>query len=404
LHAINWLRFSAYGMHGADQIAIVTVPLIAALVFNAAPEFIGMLVACQALAHLLGSIPFGLIVDRIDANRVAVAATVISAVGNAGVALSIYAASLVWFAIMVTLSGFGIVLFVLASLSIVPTIVETRRLAGANARIEMPRALSAFAVPLAIGVWFGEGFAQFVFIFAVLFSIAAMATTLRLPQCPTPTRPKKNVLKMIADGSAFVFQHPLLRPITVCSLCWNLAFSALLVVMVPLIIDYYHAEPSVFGVALSAFGGAMIVGSWLSGQIFESVRPNVILLFGPGSSLLAMLALYLIPAKGPVEAIYAVFFLLGFGPSMWMIAQNSVRQLVTPAPMLGCVNAVIQTAIYGVRPLGALAGGLVAGALSPRAGVLFVLLAFGLSFAAALFSQLRAVRSYVALRNELDLA
>ena len=53
-------------------------------------------------------------------------------------------------------------------------------------------------------------------------------------------------------------------------------------------------------------------------------------------------------------------FLVGFGPMLWLICQITVRQLVTPAPLMGRVNATVQTAIYGVRPLGALAGGIVA--------------------------------------------
>ncbi len=127
--------------------------------------------------------------------------------------------------------------------------------------------------------------------------------------------------------------------------------------------------------------------------------PSVILILGPGSSFAASLLFLVIPADGPVVAIYAVFFGLGFGPSMWLVAQNSIRQLVTPPHMLGCVNAVIQTAIYGMRPIGALAGGFIAGALSPDVAVGFVVAAFGLSMASALFSPLRSVRSFALLRH-----
>jgi hypothetical protein len=34
---------------------------------------------------------------------------------------------------------------------------------------------------------------------------------------------------------------------------------------------------------------------------------------------------------------------------LWLICQITVRQLVTPAPLMGRVNATVQTAIYGVR-------------------------------------------------------
>ena len=65
--------------------------------------------------------------------------------------------------------------------------------------------------------------------------------------------------------------------------------------------------------------------------------------------------------------------------------------------MLGRVNAVIQTAIYGVRPLGALIGGLVAGQVGAQAGLALVVGAFAISFAVSLLSDLRAVASYKSL-------
>ncbi|MEP0248398.1 MAG: hypothetical protein ABJV68_22035 [Paracoccaceae bacterium] len=87
--------------------------------------------------------------------------------------------------------------------------------------------------------------------------------------------------------------------------------------------------------------------------------------------------------------------------------QNSVRQTVSPGHMLGRVNhmlgrvnAVIQTAIYGVRPLSALIAGAFVGATSPQAGLMLVFAAFVLSFLAAAFSGLRHVKSYESLRTE----
>lgn len=394
MQTINRLTFCAFGMHAADQIAIVTVPLVAALVFKASPETIGFLVACQAMAHLLGSIPFGLIVDRVAAHRVAMAATFIALTGFSGIALSVQTESLVGFAAAVTFSGFGIVLFVLVSLSILPVITGRERLANANARLELPRALTTFAVPLAVGLGFDAGVAEIIFVIAALAAATAFSGALGLPRFASPERPSDNVLKQIVEGGHFVVRQDLLRPIALCAVFWNFGFAALLVIMVPWLLDAVRIDPGAFGIGLSAFGAATIVGSALSARFADRVSPNRVLLFGPGSSAIAVFALFLIPAESPVWMIGLCWFFIGFGPSMWLIAQNSIRQLVTPGAMLGRVNAVIQTAIYGVRPLGALAGGLIAGAASPTFALGFTVLIFGLSFAAALFSRLRAVRTY----------
>src|SRR5690606_28539857 len=146
-----------------------------------------------------------------------------------------------------------------------------------------------------------------------------------------------------------------------------------------------------------------IIGSWISRTYGARIQPGIILLFGPGISVLAPIILYLVPAGGPLFLIYSAFFMIGLGPSMWLIAQNSVRQSVSPSHLLGRVNSVIQTAIYGVRPLSALIAGAFVGASSPQAGLILVFAVFTLSFAAAAFGGLRQVKSYDSLRREREL-
>lgn len=404
MQVIRRLALSAFGMHTADQIAVTAVPLLAAVAFDASAQVIGILVACQTLAHLIGSIPAGLIVDRTAPRFGAIAAAAISALGFAGVAASIHFGSLAGFAACVTVAGFGVVLFVLVALSTIPLVAAAGSITAANSNVEIARAIPTLAVPFVVGQLAQHGVTVGVFALAAAAATAALLLNSRLPHFEPARRQETNVFLSILEGGRFVARQPLLRPIAICAIFWNFAFSALLVILVPLLLDHYKAPPGAFGVALSAFGSAMIAGTWTIGRISGSIAPGIVLVFGPGSSFLAVLALALLPAGGPVWAIYLVTFFLGFGPSMWLIAQNSIRQLVTPRPMLGRVNAVIQTAIYGVRPLGALAGGFVAGTLSPHAGVLFVATAFGLSAAAALFSPLRTVGSFADLSEDGDLA
>nr|WP_299154296.1 MFS transporter [uncultured Tateyamaria sp.] len=181
---------------------------------------------------------------------------------------------------------------------------------------------------------------------------------------------------------------------------WNFAFAALIVVLVPVIRDIYAMDPGAFGISLSAFGLGSILGTWTMKRFSDHIRPNVILLFGPGSSVIAVLGMAMILTGSAPVFLYACTFVLGFGHSMWLVTQDSVRQLVTPSERLGRVNAVIQTAIYGIRPVGALAGGLLAGSLGPQAGIFFVVLGYTASFFAALFRGLRGVRSYRELSYE----
>lgn len=398
MSVVNRLTGAAYGTHFADQIALVSVPLVAALAFNASPEIIGILVACQSMAHLIGSIPFGILADQRQLRTLAVSSALLSLAGFSGAALTIILGAIVWFAVAITLAGFGAVLFGLTALSILPRAVGPEALAKANAAIEIPRALCSFAVPLTVGLIVSDVPAWAVFAAACLGSVLALWFSSNLPRFDVAPKQDVSVLPRILEGGRYVIRHRLLLPISLCSVFWNLAFAALMVVLVPVIQGIYRYDPGTFGIALAAFGLAAVFGSWLAGRFANLVAPSVILLFGPGSSIIASGGLLVIGPDTPEVWLYASFFLLGFGPSMWLVAQNSVRQLVTPPAMLGRVNAVIQTAIYGVRPLGALIGGLVAGSLGTEAGLVLVVSAYVVSFAVSLFSDLRSVKSYGSLR------
>jgi hypothetical protein len=63
----------------------------------------------------------------------------------------------------------------------------------------------------------------------------------------------------------------------------------------------------------------------------------------------------------PAPALAALaFVILGAGPILWVISTTTLRQVVTPAHLLGRVSA-INIMSYGARPLGAGLGALLGG-------------------------------------------
>ena len=134
------------------------------------------------------------------------------------------------------------------------------------------------------------------------------------------------------------------------------------------------------GLAQSAYGAGLILGAARrAGRRRATCRRALILIFGAagvggGGAVL--------PRRPPADGFaFAAMghFLVGFGPMLWLICQMTVRQLVTPRRLMGRVNATLQTAIYGVRPLGALAGGFVAAHAGVHAALLMIAAAFALS-------------------------
>ena len=396
MNALQRLVIASGGMHAADQIALVAVPIVAALVFDASPHTLGVLVACQSLAHLLGSLPFGVWVDRAPLLPLTRFAVALTAMGSMAAAVSAATLQLIPFALAVTFMGFGMVLFMLTTLSILPRLVEKPALASSNAQLDLARTLATFLVPLALGFALTGGTASLVFAVASLCAVGAWLVLRTLPPYRSTQTDHASITERLLAGAVVVAREPLLRAIALCATSWNFAFAALMVVAVPLLATEYGVSASRFGTVMAAFGLGSIAGAWTMRRFAQRVRPGTVLLFGPASSLLAATLMLGGAPLGFGSAVMGFFF-LGFGPSMWLSAQNAVRQAVSPPDRLGRVNAVIQTAIYGVRPIGALVCGWIVGVWGVLPGMWLVVAGFALSLVAAVLGGLRAVDDYSSL-------
>jgi predicted MFS family arabinose efflux permease len=140
--------------------------------------------------------------------------------------------------------------------------------------------------------------------------------------------------------------------------------------------------------AQGGYGLGLLMGAACAGRALGRLEPRLILIAGPALSTLSPVLLLLATNAGGLPVAFMAFFLVGFGPMLWLICQTSIRQLVTPPDLIGRVAATIQVAIYGVRPLGAFAGGFIAWAFGLDAAILLVLAGFVLSLAVPLTSAL----------------
>jgi predicted MFS family arabinose efflux permease len=192
--------------------------------------------------------------------------------------------------------------------------------------------------------------------------------------------PRRQPLRDIGEGARFVFTHPLLRPIFATQLVFNVAFFVLLAVFVPYALRHLGMSATGVGFTLAAFGSGMIVGALMSSHIVETTRFGTVLGLGPVTGFAGSLVLLLTIWLPWPSLAGAGWFLLGIGPIQWTISTTTLRQLVTPAGLLGRVSA-INIMSYGARPLGAAIGAGV-GALGGAEASLLV--AAGLFLAQAL--------------------
>jgi predicted MFS family arabinose efflux permease len=383
--------------HFADQLATAALPLTAVIVLGAGPGAVGTLVALQGLAWLLASLPAGVLVDRVPKGLLIALSQAVAGLAFAAATVAVTAGSGTALAAACFIGASGAVILVLTALALVPALVPPMALAAANARLELVRAVATLAAPVAVGLMADAVTPALGFALAALASAAAalVAFGLRAPPSPSPSPvpARAPLADAIREGARFALRHELLRGIALCAVFWNFAFFALLAVAVPFCLTRVGLNAKGTGLAQGGYGLGLILGAAAAAAIVRRFEPRVILVAGPALSMAAPVLLFLAARGGGLPAAAAAFFFVGFGPMLWLICQTSIRQLVTPPDLIGRVAATIQVAIYGVRPLGAFAGGWVGALFGLDAALVLVLAAFGLSLAVPLVSALGRLRA-----------
>jgi len=385
---------AAAGTHAADQLALATLPLTATLVLGAGPDVLGLLVAAQSAAWLLVSLPAGAWIDRLPRRRMLIVALTLGLLASMTAVIAA-ATGLVFVLGLAAIAGAsGTVVYVLASVSLLPSLVPAADLPRSNARLELARAVVSLAAPFVAGLLAQHLSPTWGYLFAAFGAALALACVFALPlgTAAGTGAERPSLGEAIRVGALFVVNHDLLRGISLCAIFWNFAFFALLAIWAPFALGPLGLDPSLMGLAQSTYGAGLILGALVAPASVRHLPPLATLIFGPAVSVLAAALFLAAPAGNGFLLAAAGYFLVGFGPMLWLICQTTVRQLVTPPPLMGRVNATVQTAIYGVRPLGALAGGLVAAQGGLQAALLLIAAAFALSTLVIVLSPLARLR------------
>lgn len=356
---VRFLSVSAC-FRGSDQLGIAAVPLLGAAVFGLPADQIGYMVAVQVSAWMLLSLPFGLAVDRTSPLKAYSRALALCGCGFALMLAGLGAEHVMLFSLGAFVVTAGAVLGFLAEGAGVQRMLPPEQLPAGNARIQILQSLAMLLGPLLMGflVARGHGLAGL----GIAFALTGVGLWfLRgIPADPRPERSRRAPLREIREGFLFVRDEPLLVGILACSLFWNVGFLALLAVFASYGLRVLGMSAAEVGLAQGAMGVASLLAAITAAPLLARFEPRFVLIFGPASSVVGVGLLWLAPAPlGPVVSVLT-FFMLGYGPILWFICQNTIRQLIVPPEILSRVGSVILLAMYGVRSLGALLGGIVA--------------------------------------------
>ena len=342
----------------ADGLLLAAVPLLAVSITTDPREVSLVNVAGQS-PWLLFSLFAGVLIDRVRrttvlawAYAVQVGATLVLAIAGSAHLLSLPMLLVVAFAMttaqVLSESSIG---------TLLPEFVEPGRLAAANARLQVIEGgLVQFVAPPATGFLLALSAGAPAWI-ACLCAAAAFALTRGMRSAPiTPS--EAHPLRDIAAGLKYLVGTPLLRAITVTVALGSFAASADNSMFVLYATQVLHTGPVGYGVLLACLAVGWVAASFVVDRVVKRLGYAWSMRIGQTSAVVFDVLIAILP-PWPV-AIGAVLILTTAFALLWNVCSQSSRQLYTPSTLLGRVLTSHRALAWGLTPLGALAGGLVA--------------------------------------------
>lgn len=361
-----------------DGMFITALPLLAA-VLTRDPVLIAGLTVAQRLPWLLLSMVTGAIADRMDRRRLMIGADLARFVIVAilGVAIVADVATIWWLYACAFLLGVGETLHVNAAQALVPAIVEPADLLQANARFGTAQIAAAQFIGPPLGTA-SFAVARSVPFLADAVSFAASAALVQgLPDVHGVEAPTTRIRDDVREGFVFMWRNLAVRRITLMLTVINFFYFGATALLVLYTKQHLHAGDGVYT--------AMFVGAATGTVLIRFVVSRVTARLGVVGTLSLAVWLWAIAIVGLASTDVAVlgvlaYSTLGLGTGLWWAVNTTVRQQVTPARMLGRMNAAFRTVSWGVVPFGAAFGGVIArqfGLLAPfvLGGVVMVLVA-----------------------------
>ena len=354
-----------------DQVSGIALPLVGVLVLHADAAEMGYLTTAGLLPNLLLALHAGAWVDKRGRRR----QTMLAAdVGRAGLLLSIpiaYGLGLLTIEqlyVVGFLEGTLSVFFYVAYSALFVALVPREQYVEGHQLLNGSRALSfvggpgfggvlvqAFSAPVALLV---DGLS---------FLVSAFSLTRISPEEP-PTEPAES--GHLRAGASYIRHSPVIRASllgTATINFFNFVFFALVILYAN---KYLHIQPGALGAVIAVASLGAVIGSVVPGRIGKRMGIGPAFVLG---CFLFPAPLVLVPLAGGLAQHWLVVvcmtvaeFCSGFGVMLLDITGGAIKAAVVPDRLRSRVSGAYMLVNYGVRPLGALAGGLLGAEIGVR--------------------------------------
>lgn len=353
-----------------DRVSEVAVPLIAVGVLDASAAQVAWLTALAWAPHLLGL----LLGAWVDGRRRKRRLLIVTDLVRAAVLLTLPAAYL-WGTVtlgqlyaVALLTGLAGVVAGCAWQPLFARLVPRSSYVDANSKFSAARSAS-FVVGPAVGGGLVQALSAPVTVVVDALSFLASALLLGRIEVDEPEPPARTgpavpaLLREARDGLVYVVRHPVLRASLGCCTTVNfftfLAGTGLVVLFADRVL---HLSPAAIGLTMGIGATGSFVGALTAPRLSRRIGIGRAVAVGavlfPAPYALAALAGG--PGWAAAGCLGGAYFLVGLGVMWFDVNLNSLQTAVTPDALRSRVTGAFSTVNYGVRPLGAVAGGALA--------------------------------------------
>jgi MFS family permease len=382
------------------QITNLALPLTAALLLNATPMQMGILVALETLPFALFSLHAGVLLDRVRKLPVIIAADV----GRGIALLAIPVAA--WFGLLSMeilfavgfLCGMQNVVGGAAYQVLLAQMAGRKRLVEANAKVTLGETSAALIGPGIAGGLIHVLTAPFAIALDAMtfFASALMLRRIKAPNDVARDGANGGVWREIGEGLKLVWGNRTLWGLAWLAGIWQFLHHMQVAVLILFATRELGLSAGAIGLAFVFGGAGCVLASASAERLSARFGIGPVIVHGLILSAFGWQAYGLIGGPPWLAGLLLGMAMLvfDFGAILYAINYLSLRQAITPDRLLGRMTATMRFVTVASAPIGSLVGGALASEIGLRSTLLVVgVLGLLLSAAAVLWSPVRRHRA-----------
>jgi MFS family permease len=382
-----------------SQITALALPVAATLSLHATAFQMGLLTVSAALPTLLFGLVAGVGVDRFRRRPLLIGADLGRAVllGSIPLAALFGLLSMGQLYLVTFLAGSLTLLFTIAHVSLLPSLVQDEQLVEGNSKLELSRSGAVIVGPSLAGLLIQMVTAPFAILLDALSFLGSAAFLARIhTKEPAPPASKRHpsFWSDLVAGIQAIVQHPILRSFLASLAVFNFFSYMIRALYVLYVLRVLGVSPVLLGIIYAAGSLGFPLGDLLAGSLARRLGTGPTIIWGAGLSNAAYVLIVL--AHGSLGVTVAILiaaqFLVSLPSSITAITQVSLRQALTPSALRGRVNGASLFLASGLGTLGALVAGLFGQAIGLRTTLLIAVIGIQAGMLILLVSPFRGFR------------